>query len=263
MWIWLLRTLVLTLFILPLGAQASDLSFLQAYKLLIVSGTLESGGPLKETQFLAEALKREGFMKSVDYDYIVTDSHETSAYAARDVVKSIRESVRPILVWSQDKGSADVLEALIRFPEMQNKVKGFISYRGIIGGSPKADKAPKPLSHYQLQKSQIVPLSLAFSRLWIWLKSFTHEVSYVLYSLSSFQRNKYLKENKEKIENIKTQILFVGYEDEPWSILKSHPYLILSKSAQSSKDPLLALRRFKNFYQIDNQSSTQMSFSKN
>ncbi|MCJ8277179.1 MAG: hypothetical protein HRT44_07580, partial [Bdellovibrionales bacterium] len=149
------------------------------------------------------------------------------------------------------------------FPELQTKVVGFISYRGTIKGDPRADQAPKPLSHYQLQKAQAVPLSLAISRLWIWLKSYTQDVSEVLYSLSTSQRKKYLEKKREKINRINSKILFVGFEDEPWSILKSHPYLMLSKTNQDSVHPKDVLIHFNEFYKIDQKTSSQISFSKN
>jgi len=58
--------------------------------------------------------------------------------------KSLEEKV--VLI-GYSKGAADILEALVKYPEIQGKVAAVVTVAGVIGGTPAAEIFSKPLQH--------------------------------------------------------------------------------------------------------------------
>lgn len=58
------------------------------------------------------------------------------------------EADRPLILIGYSKGAPDVLEALVRYPDVAEKVVAVVSYAGAVGGSPLANEAKQ--SHLAL-----------------------------------------------------------------------------------------------------------------
>ncbi len=78
-----------------------------------------------------------------------------NARRIRDAVLQIPDGgqTRHIVVVGHSKGVIDTLEALIRYPQVRERVTAVISLAGAVGGSPLADPPPAEL----LQVSSLIP----------------------------------------------------------------------------------------------------------
>ncbi|MBN8554951.1 MAG: hypothetical protein J0L93_05860 [Deltaproteobacteria bacterium] len=67
------------------------------------------------------------------------ESEEIPDVNAQFIRGQIEKAKRPVILITHSKGSVDALHSLIQYPELQKKVKGWISLQGGFGGSPVAD----------------------------------------------------------------------------------------------------------------------------
>lgn len=70
----------------------------------------------------------------------------SSAANARQIHEFIQglpaeEAERPLILIGHSKGAPDILEALVRYPEVAGKAAAVVAYAGAVGGSPLADDA--------------------------------------------------------------------------------------------------------------------------
>jgi pimeloyl-ACP methyl ester carboxylesterase len=89
-----------------------------------------------------EHLARFGFdMQLVDVDAL--SGTAKNAGQIRDAIMSIPQQAGPprVVLFGYSKGAADVLDAIVRYPELQQRVTAVVSIAGAVGGSPLADDA--------------------------------------------------------------------------------------------------------------------------
>jgi hypothetical protein len=87
-------------------------------------------------------------VRSLGYDVttIKVDSLSSSANNARqirDEAKNIPEELQhlPLVLIGYSKGTPDILEAIVEYPELREKVSSVVSIAGSVGGSPIANGA--------------------------------------------------------------------------------------------------------------------------
>lgn len=73
-------------------------------------------------------------------------SSEVNARIIRDYVMSLPEEQadRPLILIGHSKGAPDILEALVTYPELAEKVVAMVAYAGAVGGSLLADDTKVP-----------------------------------------------------------------------------------------------------------------------
>ncbi len=73
-----------------------------------------------------------------------TSSSESNARQIRDALDQMPElgRERNTVVIAHSKGVVDTLQALVTYPELQEKIDAMVSLAGAVGGSPLADLAP-------------------------------------------------------------------------------------------------------------------------
>lgn len=89
-----------------------------------------------------EYLARFGFdMQPLDVDAL--SGTETNAGQIRDAIMAMPQQAGPsrVVLFGYSKGAADVLDAIVRYPEIQQRVAAVVSIAGAVGGSPLADDA--------------------------------------------------------------------------------------------------------------------------
>ena len=70
-------------------------------------------------------------------------SSANNARQIRDYIESLPEEYqgRPIILMGYSKGAPDILEAIVNYPELHDRVMAVISVAGAVGGSPLANDA--------------------------------------------------------------------------------------------------------------------------
>ena len=73
-----------------------------------------------------------------------TSSSQSNAQQIRDALDQLPElgRNRNAVIIAHSKGVVDTLEALVTYPELQDRIAALISLAGAVGGSPLADLAP-------------------------------------------------------------------------------------------------------------------------
>jgi hypothetical protein len=109
---------------------------------------------LKRTDTLGAHLRAHGF----DLEMIKVDALSGSASNAKQVRDAIMAMpVTPgaprIVLMGYSKGAPDILEAVVAYPEIRNRVAAVVSIAGSVGGSPLANEAEQ----YQLEIMQLFP----------------------------------------------------------------------------------------------------------
>lgn len=68
-------------------------------------------------------------------------SSAANAQQIRDFILALPagSADRPLILMGHSKGAPDILEALVRYPELTEKVEAVVSYAGAVGGSPLAN----------------------------------------------------------------------------------------------------------------------------
>ena len=72
-----------------------------------------------------------------------TSSSGNNARQIRDhvVALSAEEKLRPVILMGHSKGTVDILQAIVTYPEVRDRVVAVVSVAGAVGGSPLADNA--------------------------------------------------------------------------------------------------------------------------
>lgn len=85
------------------------------------------------------------FQFGYTFSLLEVDALSSSAYNAamiRDVVMALPEPAgdRRLVLIGYSKGTPDILEALVRYPQLTSRVAAVVSLAGAVGGSPLANK---------------------------------------------------------------------------------------------------------------------------
>lgn len=235
--------------------QKSVLKKIKPYKLLLIqSKVIHPEKGVGDYQEFIILLKTQGFVEDVDFETVLTNGEDPVEFAARDVVASIRDSLRSVLIISSSKASADTLEALITYQGLQHKVVGFISIQGAIGGVEAAENIKRPVSFETSLRAEKMPLIQAFRFLVDYISSFSNNFSEALYSLNPSVRDVYLDQYDSNIKKLSKKVptLFVGADKK--NLLKYCPHIIVKNEDVSSYSDgsfyLKLLNTFQRFYKI-------------
>jgi len=97
---------------------------------------------LQSSAMAGEHLARQGFdVHALDVDPL--SGTAKNAGQIRDAIMALPWGSGPprVVLFGYSKGTPDVLEAVVRYPELQQRVAAVVSVAGAVGGSPLADDA--------------------------------------------------------------------------------------------------------------------------
>ncbi|MCB0377759.1 MAG: hypothetical protein KDD33_04640 [Bdellovibrionales bacterium] len=189
--------------------DSKALHTMKKYKFILVRGFLADYFDYIDKNFATqvEIFSEMGMKPNLDFEVANTDTEAESEINAADIVKAIRDSQKPVILVSHSKGSVDVLYALLTYPELQNKVKGWISVQGAIRGTRLADNLTDPKFVGTSPEDFLKHPFRAVSRWFIdLLISWSSGDSEVLYSLRTDVRELFLAENEEAIRELVSKI---------------------------------------------------------
>jgi len=92
-------------------------------------------------------LAKSGYdLQMVDVDAL--SGIERNARQIRDAIMAMQYPAGPpgIVLIGYSKGVPDALEAIVKYPELQQRVAAFVSIAGAVGGSPLANDAKQPFT---------------------------------------------------------------------------------------------------------------------
>jgi len=125
----------------PVGLDVShaDLKFLTVAGL----GWDCLAGFVKPTEVIHDHLIGQGYEEdSLPVDGLGSTPH--NALLIRDAILGLGPSgARDLVLIGYSKGTPDILEALVRYPQIQPRVAAVVSISGAVGGSPLAEAAPE------------------------------------------------------------------------------------------------------------------------
>ncbi len=127
------------------GAPQTLFRELQNFKILIVPGFKNSSMAKSSGDFVDQTneLRAGGLVEDTDFHIMSKVDGFNGLQEIRlnsaAIAKAISTSNRPVILVSQSKGSADVLEALLNHPEIQSHVHAWFSIQGAFWGSQIAD----------------------------------------------------------------------------------------------------------------------------
>jgi triacylglycerol lipase len=131
---------------------SQDKDLLKDYKVLFVNGIF--------TEFFEKIIKvpkRFGFSfskataqtffdqkeffkaRGIPFDVVPVQSSERCDYNAKVIADQIRKERKKIILFTHSKGGVDTLHALIKYPEIQEKIAGWIALNTPFKGTPVAD----------------------------------------------------------------------------------------------------------------------------
>ena len=95
---------------------------------------------LDEDNSAPEHVARYGFEVRL-FEVDGTSSSGNNARQIRDhvIALSMEEKIRPIILMGHSKGTVDILQAVVSYPEVRDRVVAVVSVAGAVGGSPLAD----------------------------------------------------------------------------------------------------------------------------
>ena len=126
----------------------SDLLSLRKFQIMIVPGFLSNsttGIRSEFTKLMPWIFKsKEGpedwlERMQISHSRLVLESEGSIEFNSALVTKAIREAELPLILISHSKGGLDTMEALIKNPELQSKVKGWIAVDPPFYGTPVSD----------------------------------------------------------------------------------------------------------------------------
>jgi hypothetical protein len=131
-------------------------------------------------------------------DFIMVSGLGGSAHNAAQIQKAVAEMPFPpgekLVFIGYSKGATDVLEAVVRYPELRDRTSAVVTLAGIVSGTPIADDVPELLKQYADQvfngkcppgKGQAIESLTRRERLG-WLAANRLPASVRYYSLASF-----------------------------------------------------------------------------
>jgi hypothetical protein len=97
---------------------------------------------LDEDNSAPEHVARYGFEVRL-FEVDGTSSSGNNARQIRDhvIALSTEEKMRPLILMGHSKGTVDILQAVVSYPEVRDRVVAVVSVAGAVGGSPLADNA--------------------------------------------------------------------------------------------------------------------------
>lgn len=147
------------------------------------------------------ALESLGLKQNIDFKKMSTQT-ESSVKTNIPIIKdAIEKSDRPVILVSHSKGSVEVLETLIKYPKLTNKVKAWISIQGAIKGSFFADGLTNKVTEEKSGKKSSWSTSFLqqFYDLVMIARAGNNQA---LLDLRTEHRNEYLLKNQKKIADL-------------------------------------------------------------
>ena len=185
---------------------ASHVEALKKYKVLFVPGLLTDVYLSIGLPYFDEYIK---WLKSlgVDAERVGVESEGSPRLNALTLAVYVYKSEKPVLIVSHSKGGIDTLEALLRFPDLKEKIKGWIPIQGPFYGSPIADDiTDNPIRNFFV----------------VMLLNMADGDSEALKSLTTDVRKQILVRHYEAIRSLSREIPIVSLathiEDEPWKL---------------------------------------------
>lgn len=160
---------------------------------------------------------------------LTTERFRSPSESTGDIIKTIRDSERPISLICEKKAAADCLAALLIYPEIQKKVDIFVSLHGYIQGDPKArnSQPPRQLETQQANIMQNFLVAIHFAQeTWDWI----FKGHAWIYPLSPHYRKKYLSRNRAQIKELSqnVQLISIRQNASDWGLVPfSQSYLWL------------------------------------
>lgn len=153
--------------------------------------------------------------------FITTEKDETSDVSCGDIVKYLRELQGSVIVFSEEKASADVLESFLRYPGLAQKVSSFVSVNGYIRGAEYAENLKEPIFIDSSLQAQKLPLVLGIRALLDMAYELFYGFDWVKYSFQPHRRQAYLKEINRKIFALaqKTQLYSITPGEKSYGLL--------------------------------------------
>lgn len=138
---------------------------------------------------------------SIDHSTVLSRSHMPSAVNAEMIAKEISSAQKKVLLIAHSRGGVEVLEALIRFPELQSKVFGVIFIQSPFYGTWVADlfsPASKGVEHIDswdkfLLHTRLLPAALKEKLYGVWQAT---------KSLTAERRQEWMRQNESKIREL-------------------------------------------------------------
>ena len=99
-------------------------------------------GWLETTSSVRDHLRRQGYdLKVIEVDAL--SGTTTNARRIRDAIVAMPEEPGParLVLLGYSKGTPDILEAIVNYPEIRPRIAGVVSIAGAVGGSPLAEDA--------------------------------------------------------------------------------------------------------------------------
>lgn len=233
----ILLILFLSAFSLAKESSISIGKKLETYKVIMVKSNTFHKNPIFNTDYSdhIQYFKKHNLIENYNFEIIETEASDAPEYAARDIVKAIRDSRLKVILWAHDKSSVDVLEALLSYPLLQNKVLGFISVQGTIAGLKEAIHSRPTLSVETNQIAAEMPLFQAL-RYWMnFIYSFIEHESAKLYSMNPLVRDDYLRFRAKNLNrlNQRVKVVSVGEKQDPYFVIPGSQVNYIGKSQQS------------------------------
>jgi hypothetical protein len=121
---------------------------LRGCKVLLVPGFMANVYIVLGSRPLARRFQQGGYFddqmrwlsaNGIENERVEIQSEQTPEFNEEILARAIEASDKPVILYTHSKGSLDVLETLVRRPDLRAKVEGWISIQGALLGSPVAD----------------------------------------------------------------------------------------------------------------------------
>ncbi|MBN8554928.1 MAG: hypothetical protein J0L93_05735 [Deltaproteobacteria bacterium] len=173
------------------------------YKFLIIRGyfgnwfeKIQKIPGVKDTKIFDHFRDQIEWLTENDFDFkiVETDTEQTPLFNSSIIKKEIENSDKKVFIISQSKGGPDTLVALTEYPEIQNKVVAWLALNPAFQGTPLANQA---------MQNNITR--------WMMTEFFERFGGSIdsLRSLEVEERQDFLRDNKDKIENIQKKISII------------------------------------------------------
>jgi hypothetical protein len=137
---------------------------------------------------------------------IMTERNTPPDYSTGDIVKSIRESSKPLIILAEDKSATDVLETFIQYPDVKEKVECFYSINGLIRGAQYAEKINNPVVFFSLQQASKITFLEAITIWLTYLRGIFSDNEAAVYALNPEIRQDYLRKHDPEISQLSKSI---------------------------------------------------------
>lgn len=182
--------------------SGSERQSLQKYTILTVNGFL-SISQIVNHNTLAKADKTFDQMRrwlgksNTKFRKLAVNPRGDVENNGKLIASQIKNIPGPIILVTHSKGGLDTLEALLRYPEIQNKVKGWLAFQAPFYGSPIAD-------YVNLMPSSSVIIKML-------IKFFRGQPEAVM-AMSTETRFNYIDDHEDEIEDLlkKIHVLSIG-----------------------------------------------------